>query len=158
MFGTNVLILHSVELQWGLHLRLFDIINETRRDLCSKKIQFILSAPHFIYFSKGSSGLLHRTHANTNGIYKWGCERWRKHFKNKIWDAIESNDHCLLSYLRSVDRGFDQSSTPDNIQDVNGIEDDEHRYDQVQNKHCLKIDMEQVQNKSPRESHKYQCY
>jgi hypothetical protein len=43
-----------------------------------------------------------------------------------------------------MDRFFDQSSTPDNIQDVNGIEDGQHIYDQVQDKHCLKIDMEQV--------------
>jgi hypothetical protein len=85
-------------------------------------------------------------------------EPWRKHFKNKTWGAIESEDHCWFSYLRSVDRFFDQSSTTDNIQDVNGIVDDEHRCDQVHNKHCLKIDMKQVQNKSPRERHKYQCY
>ncbi len=79
-------------------------------------------------------------------------------FLKRFLDAIESKDHFLFSYLRSVDRCFDQSSTPDSIQDVNGIVDDEHRCDQVQNKHCLKIDMKQVQNKSPRERHIYLCY
>ncbi len=67
----RVLILPSIELQWDLHLRLFDIINETRRDLCSKKIQLIVSAPHFIYFSKGSPVLLHRSRTNTDCICKW---------------------------------------------------------------------------------------
>src|SRR5205085_2625647 len=56
-----------------------------------------------------------------------------------------------------LDRCFYQSSALDNKQDVNGIEDDEHRCDQVHNKHCLKIDMKQVQNKVHKESHKFQC-
>jgi len=84
-----------------------------------------------------------------------GCE---ENTLKKTSGAIQSKDHCLFSYLRSMDRFFDQSSTPDNIQDVNGIGDVEHICDLVQNKHCLKIDMEQVQNKSPKESHKSQCY
>jgi len=56
-----------------------------------------------------------------------------------------------------MDRLVDQSWTLDNKQDVNDIEDDEHRCDQVHNKDCLKIDMKQVQNKMYRESHKSQC-
>ncbi len=55
-------------------------------------------------------------------------------------------------------RCFDQSSTSDNIQDVSSIVDDEHICDQVHNKYCLKIDMKQVENKSPNERRKYQCY
>ncbi len=86
------------------------------------------------------------------------CEWWREHFFKKIWGAIKSKDHCLFSYLRAVDRCLDQSSTPDNIWDVNGIVDDERRCDQVDNKYCLKIDMKQVESKSPKERRKYQCY
>ncbi len=82
----------------------------------------------------------------------------KKTLRKKISGAIESKNYCLFSYLRSLDRFLDQSWTPDSIQDVNGTEDDEHRCGRVQNKHCLKIDMEQVQNKSPRESRKYHCY
>ncbi len=52
-------------------------------------------------------------------------------FLKRFLGAIESKDHFLFSYLRSVDRFFDQSSTLDNIQDVNSIGDDEHRYAQV---------------------------
>jgi hypothetical protein len=52
-------------------------------------------------------------------------------FLKRVLGAIESKDHFLFSYLRSVDRFFDQSSTPDNIQDVNSIGDDEHKCDQL---------------------------
>jgi hypothetical protein len=52
-------------------------------------------------------------------------------FLKRFLGAIESKDHFLFSYLRSVDRFFDQSLMPDNIQDVNSIEDDEHICDQV---------------------------
>jgi hypothetical protein len=134
VFGTSghcILILFSVELQWGLHLRLLDIINETRRDLYSKKIQFTLSAPRFIYFSKGSPVLLHRSHTDTDCICKWCVNDEENTFLKRFLGAIKSKDHFLFSYLRSMGRFFDQSSTPDNIQDVNSIEDDEHRPDQV---------------------------
>jgi hypothetical protein len=53
-----------------------------------------------------------------------------------------------------MDRCVDQSSTLDNKRKDCDIEDDEHRYDHAHHKHCLKIHMEQVENKSPREDHK----
>ncbi len=66
--------------------------------------------------------------------------------------------HCLFSYLLSVDRFDDRSSTPDNKQEVNDIEDDEHKCDQGHHKSDLKIHTKQVGNKAPQENHKWQCH
>ncbi len=117
-----------------------------------------LCAPHFIYFSKRSPVLLHRSHTDADCICKWCVSGEKNTFLKGFLSALESKDHFLLSYLRSVDRIVDQSSTSDNIQDVKSIEDDEHRCDQVHNTPCLNLYMKQVQNKSPRETHKCQCY
>ncbi len=46
----------------------------------------------------------------------------------------------------------------DNKRDVKNIEDDEHKYDQADNKYCLEVHMKQVENKSTRETHKCQYY
>ncbi len=113
--------------------------------------------PRFIYFSKLSPVLLHCSHTNTNCICK-RCVNGKEVLLSKIQPPVGAVDHCLFSYLLSVDRFVDQSSTQDNKQEVNDIEDDEHKYDQGYHKHCLKIHTKQVGNKSPRESHRYQCH
>jgi hypothetical protein len=75
-------------------------------------------------------------------------------FLIKIRVSHQFVDNSLFSHLLSVDRFVDQSSTMDNKRDEQNIEDDEYRYDHVDNKHCLKVHMKQVQNRLTKENHK----
>ena len=66
--------------------------------------------------------------------------------------------NSLSSYLLLVDRCVHSPSPTDNKQEVNDIEDDEHRYNQVFHKHRQEFDTEQVENKTTRENHKCHYY
>jgi hypothetical protein len=75
----------------------------------------------------------------------------------KVRISFESIDHDLCSYFVLGDRFVDCSSTQDNKQNVSGIEDAEHRCDQIRNKHCVNVHTKQVQNKVYRERRRYHC-
>jgi hypothetical protein len=106
-------------------------------------------------------------------IYIQTSHRVQNHAKNELSNGFHSLGteppgmenpatptvgHCLFSYLLSVDRFVDRSSTPDNKQEVNDIEDGEHKCDQGHHKRYLKIHTKQVGNNSPKENHKCQCH
>jgi hypothetical protein len=105
---------------------------------------------------------------NERKKYIQTVQRVQNHTKNEFSSGFHSlgtknpdtstAGQCLFSYFLSVDRFADRSSTLDNKQEVNDIEDDEHKCDQSRHKCYLKIHTKQVGNKSPKENHKYQCH
>jgi len=70
-----------------------------------KKLQFTLSAPPFIYFSKGLPVLLRRSHTNTNCICKW-CVNGEENTLKTRFETRDRRDQQFLVTVTSRSRSW----------------------------------------------------